>query len=714
MTIRNNRYPPTASSTSKASPWAPPSPPSQLERGIASRANQSASISVGAAQTCDCRRVSAFLRTWIGCYDGENVTNIDNKSNLSRHDFRGKRNLVGRGFRGAILRGTDFRECDLRSADFRGADCAEALFDGARFGRFWGWSLAVQGVGFVSLVLLSYVATMFLAEVVRPSLSSRPVTWVEPYGIVIAAGLVFVLLRHGTTSTAFIQLLLAVASTYVVALAAELAGADTFDLVRVGPWAIVAAVSTALVGMAAGIVGKTITSSVTAILVAMAVYMAATIDETRIHSGRAEPYSFPLALTIVGASSILFERQARMGSSRFRAVIAMRHLVAEIGGTRFEGANLSRASFRGTRMSGVRMRDACLAWVDWRAASKLDECNHNDSALSQPAVCELLTKRVARGTSLLRADLHGTDLSGADLRHTNLKEANLTGALMRDADLTGACIEAWNIDSTTQLNDVKCDYVFLAEQPDEKGSRQRRPADPERVFEVGEFGAMYAEAVRQLEILLKNDLPFPAIGEALTELRHRHPGVDLRKLEVRGDHILLGLDLAENTDEAAVDRDAIRIWEEKYLMLEEHYRDMKEIALAAKAGVQQIGGVMVYRGIQGNVTIQNSQVASVTGDVRNVTQSLTQRGGEAAALAVAIEKLTIAIEESKVIPELEKHEAAQQVATVAKASDAPTDAGWAAAAGKAMERLTALLGKAPDLTKLLETMQKAWIAMAGG
>lgn len=163
-------------------------------------------------------------------------------------------------------------------------------------------------------------------------------------------------------------------------------------------------------------------------------------------------------------------------------------------------------------------------------------------------------------------------------------------------------------------------------------------------------------------------------------------------------------------------------WEVRYLVAEaerkllvSHNQDLKEMALAAAAtGVNvQVGDQHVEdKSFRGKVT-NYGQIGSVTGDVRGLTQTLTAAGGESAGLAAAVEALAAAIGESRALSAPEKKEAADAVKTVATAAvEVAKDSSWSAAAGKAIERLTGLLGKAPDLTKLVEALGKAWEAVA--
>jgi hypothetical protein len=298
------------------------------------------------------------------------------------------------------------------------------------------------------------------------------------------------------------------------------------------------------------------------------------------------------------------------------------------------------------------------------------------------------------------------------------------GCDFETADLTGACIESWNIDATTNFRGVQCRYIFLLERADERGSRKRRPADPERTFEPGEFEKLYAKVLEQMEILLKKGLSPDSMRGAFRELQEKHPDVRLNKLEDRDTHVMVGLAFPPEANEADVDQTLFSSWETRYRLataqnrlLTAHYQDLKEIVIAASAAgvnVQLVGGNQMEDKsihVRGSLNIQNSQLGSLTGDVHQLTQTLSQAGTSSADLGGVLDKLVAAITDSKAISAPERHEAVQQVATVAEAAKAPKDAGWQAAAGKALDRLTAVLGKAPDLVKLVEVTQRAWEAV---
>ena len=106
-------------------------------------------------------------------------------------------------------------------------------------------------------------------------------------------------------------------------------------------------------------------------------------------------------------------------------------------------------------------------------------------------------------------------------------------------------------------------------------------------------------------------------------------------------------------------------------------------------------------------------MASVTGDVSHVTQTLHAGGVAAAELGVVLDKLLARIAAAPELGALQKVEAWQEVEKVAAAAVAPADPAAKGMAAKAFERLMAILGKVPDATKLVEAGTKAWEAVSG-
>jgi uncharacterized protein YjbI with pentapeptide repeats len=145
------------------------------------------------------------------------------------------------------------------------------------------------------------------------------------------------------------------------------------------------------------------------------------------------------------------------GADLKRAYLCNSSLVgANLEETDLDRASLMGADFRTANLTNASLKWACLSGADFRQAN--------------------LT-----GADLTGADLTDADLTGADLTGANLLGADLTGALLvgiqarstnfQGAILTGVCLEDWQIDKTTQLNELICDYIYL-----ESGCKKRCPS----------------------------------------------------------------------------------------------------------------------------------------------------------------------------------------------------------------------------------------------
>ncbi len=161
--------------------------------------------------------------------------------------------------------------------------------------------------------------------------------------------------------------------------------------------------------------------------------------------------------------------------------------------------NLDGADLRGCNLTNVN-----LLYADLRGAN-LTNVNL--------FYAELRSSNL-RGANLRGANLTNASLSAADLRGANLNAANLRGANLTNASLTGACIEDWNINTETHFEGVICDYIYLKE-----GQQERRPADPNRNFEPGEFAKLVEKYIEAVDLIFKDGIDWKAFLTAFQELQ---------------------------------------------------------------------------------------------------------------------------------------------------------------------------------------------------
>ncbi|MCU0533943.1 MAG: pentapeptide repeat-containing protein [Hydrococcus sp. Prado102] len=138
-----------------------------------------------------------------------------------------------------------------------------------------------------------------------------------------------------------------------------------------------------------------------------------------------------------------------------------------------------------------------------------------------------------REANLTQADLTYANLERANLRRTNLKEASLFstflmeiqafGTNFENAILTGAFIEDWQINNSTNLNNVICDYIhlkfpenFIFEELT-PANCERRPHDPNKNFAPGEFTKLYQEVKNTIELVFNHGINWKAFAHAFKE-----------------------------------------------------------------------------------------------------------------------------------------------------------------------------------------------------
>ena len=208
---------------------------------------------------------------------------------------------------------------------------------------------------------------------------------------------------------------------------------------------------------------------------------------------------------------------------------------ANLSGLIIIGADLGRANLMGANLIGANLTQANLRMAN------LSETNLTEADITG-AYLSLANLRMAylSGANLSETNLKMTYLGGAILTDANLKMANLNGANLegtqalntnfKQAIFTGSCLENWQINKATNLNDVICDYVYLRHH-----QQERCPSN--RNFATGEFTKLFhtaldtvdspssqdeAEIIQStpMEADLPNNRAEQSLAEVAAEIRH--------------------------------------------------------------------------------------------------------------------------------------------------------------------------------------------------
>ena len=427
--------------------------------------------------------------------------------------------------------------------------------------------------------------------------------------------------------------------------------------------------------------------------------------------------SFAVAVAVAVAGLLLsfyVGRQVLKGNEKFAIARTFGLAVAALGGTAFCGANLTGAAFnqarlQNTNFANTRQRQTILTHVCWRNAQRLNHARLGTSILQDQRVRTVLTTpekghkqdftdanfRGANlsGVTLEAAILKRAILSDALLTHAILKDANLTEAQAINADFTGACLtgatlEAWNIDSTTTLKNIDCQYVFLRETPDERGTRERRPHDPDKLFQPGDFEKFFKEMLDDVQILIRKGIDPIAFRAAFQNIMEQHPDITenaIKGIEKQGEDVLLKLQVPEGTDKAKIERD----WDSSYQAGLKAGRERERLESASKfekfAFLLAEKPTTIYNrndmmsgndnsrriDIQGNV----NQSSIIAGDNNQVSNQINQLGETEiqAQLKDLLTQLETAIESEPTLSAEDKAEALEEVGELAAAGQSPQD-----------------------------------------
>ena len=171
----------------------------------------------------------------------------------------------------------------------------------------------------------------------------------------------------------------------------------------------------------------------------------------------------------------------------------------------------------------ARLKKDVEAWNKWRANNlniipDLSEADLSEALSEADLIGANLTRSNLNGavltgakligtnltrTNLTRANLSGANLSGANLSGANLSRTQVLGTVLTNAKFTGACLEDWNINSATKLNDIDCQYIYL-----KSDKQERRPS--RGVFAVGEFTKLFQKVLERVDLISTDELDWEA------------------------------------------------------------------------------------------------------------------------------------------------------------------------------------------------------------
>jgi len=300
-----------------------------------------------------------------------------------------------------------------------------------------------------------------------------------------------------------------------------------------------------------------------------------------------------IAAAVVYLSSKI-ARQVLAEDPQYNFLRQISIFLGAIGGTSFSNANLTDANFSYATLKSSNFQIANTTRTLWRQARELNYARVDDTILIDPKVRDLLVSGDGEGKNYEGANLRGANLNSANLKDANLRTADLTeaslhaacldganlteaqviGANFTWAQMTGVSLENWNIDSTTQLDDVESRYVYLLEHPKPgTDDRERRPSSGE--FAPGDFTSLFQEVLNTVDLIFRDGIDWRAFMSSFQRLQVENEGTELyiQSIENKDDGVVVvKVGVPPETSKARIHHEFMQIYEQSMKSLEEKYQ----------------------------------------------------------------------------------------------------------------------------------------------
>ena len=479
-------------------------------------------------------------------------------------DFSGQ-NLQGRNFKGQDLTAVNFSHANIRGANFTGAILIGASFSHAKAGLPSQWKFSLLTFALIIVVFSGFAAAIggafvgnFLAAKYEKFLTYPGIFFLIAC-IVFVSILTLKELKSAFTVSMGIAFTFVLILTFSFGLSIEVAGPVSLALVLILIFAFMFSLAFALTF--AEVVAENFTLAVILTLCGSAIGLLVVAFNPKFAEVRAAAVIGMLfgtyAFTFI---SSYVSWRALAEDMRF---LWLKNLVVEyatIKGTYFQKSDLTNANFMQATLKNTDFRQSNLTRTWFDKAQKLDRARVDNTILANPLIRDLLITRNGAGKSYIGANLKGANLIAADLKGSNLKGANISDASFQGANLentnltlteaintdftsaqmTSASVEAWNIESSTKLDNVDCRFIYLLEYP-KPGSdeRERRPSSGE--FAPGEFTKLFQEVLTTIDLIFRKGVDWKAFIEIFKKVQVENEDTELtiQSIENKGDGVVV-------------------------------------------------------------------------------------------------------------------------------------------------------------------------------
>ena len=470
---------------------------------------------------------------------------------IAQHSYQ-RHNLRGRSFRGQDLSDADFSQADIRGADFTNTLLRRVNFSQSQAGLSF---FQIIGLGFT--ILIFFVLSGFITGYSTGAISSFLIgaTTASQYALpssvialLILATFLVITLRQGLT----------LSGATAVTLAAISAALSAFASVSVGTVNILQ--SLAIAGIVAGVLYCAVATAATLalsspkvlpvqglvvlVIAALGILFAIPGDDPQLFL---PAFAIALVLSLVlGVLGMHTGQLAWRGDPKY-GLIRQIAIALTAQGTCFRGADLTDADFSGASLGNTDFRGAQLLRTNWYQAKQLERSHREGTYLANEQIRRLVETKDGHDQNFERQNLHGLNLAGANLADANLMKADLGAATLRGADLsrsqlvqtqlheadlteaclTGAYIQDWGISTSTRLDQVQCEYIYMQLPTKGEPDPCRKPDNRQEIFKEGDFSDFIAPILKTLELYRQQNVdPRSIVHKFRTLDLYHYKGID--------------------------------------------------------------------------------------------------------------------------------------------------------------------------------------------
>jgi uncharacterized protein YjbI with pentapeptide repeats len=523
---------------------------------------------------------------------------------FSRH------NLRRRSFKGQNLKDANFRYADIRSVHFSNAILENVDFTGVKAGLQKRWFIGLL----VSLLVLSILSSLLplvmtgAIKYIFQVFSNTEAIVITSFDCLVITFLLFIAIRKGLFSASIASVAIVIFTLFV----AWMLGANGADA-RINAISA-AAIAIVVIGTITAVVTTGIFAFVSAAtcsisgliafsLIAIITFISGVGIASAAYTGIV---AFTVTALAIGAfilSGAYIGWRTLNGDKRDAWIRPIAIAFAAIGGTNFQGADLTDADFTGATLKNTDFREATLIRTCFHNTEKLDLVRPGNTYLRNSQVRQLVITGNGKKGNFDRSDLRGVNLQGvnlenasfinahfdqanleganlsngnfdrSDLRDVNLEGANLENAHFIDADffqanlqganlsrtllvrtnferadlrganLTGSCIQDWVITESTKLDGIVSDYVYLNWINGDK--RDQEPARGQ--FKKDDFVTFIRSILETVELYHEKDInPRLALTVLRKMSRDYDEPLDTVAIGQRGERVFIQVKVSQN------------------------------------------------------------------------------------------------------------------------------------------------------------------------